>query len=166
MEEETASYWTDTRGGVRFISLFISKLDAESFLTRIPDPKGWVDNTLFSGYLQSPQEIHQKYEAQKVGCLALISFCKTSIPKQPRKQAFHFLASQHAPVGPTRGSAASRSTEQLYPLLREVFFERRAVVGSVTDEPARRFVREARVEGLLDETYFVTFTRSDGGRYR
>jgi hypothetical protein len=93
MEEETASYWTDTRGDVRFISLFISKVDAESFLARIPDPKGWVvsglplsslrflvevalmqkamqfmvvwlpsdNNTLFSGYLQSPQEIQQRF---------------------------------------------------------------------------------------------------------
>jgi hypothetical protein len=42
----------------------------------------------------------------------------------------------------------------------------RKVALSVTDEPARRFVREARIEGLLDEKYFVMFTRIDGGRYR
>jgi hypothetical protein len=112
----------------------------------------------------------QKYEAQKVSGFAFIAFCQASISEQPSKQTLHFpaafVATQDAPIGSARRTAASRWTDQLYPLLREVFFERGAVVRSVADEPARRFVREARVEGLLDETYFVTFTRSDSGRYR
>jgi hypothetical protein len=44
-------------------------------------------------------------------------------------------------------------------LLREVFFERGAIVRFVADEPAWRFVREPCIEGLLDETYFVTLSR-------
>jgi len=118
---------------------------------------------------QQYDETSQVHEAQEVVGFVLVACRDASEAQQPCEEAFDFpstlVAAQLSTVGPAPAPFSFLGSDQLDVLLRELCFERRTVVGFVADASFRFFAREATLDGGIDETYFVTLTCSDGGRY-
>ena len=100
-------------------------------------------------------------KAEEVVGLVLVARADAAKTKQPGEETFDLpppsISAQRATVGATPGHGSSWSN-QLDLLRGEVFVELLAVVRFVGDEPLRRLRGEALLEGVIDETYFVTLT--------
>lgn len=119
---------------------------------------------------QEDDQTAQVHKAQEILRLVLVALGEAPETKKPGEEPFDLpatlVAAHRSTIGPTRAVSPSHRRDQEDVLLGELLFERRAVVRSVADDALRFFFGEALVDGGLNESYFVTFTRSDRGRYR
>jgi len=119
---------------------------------------------------QQDDEASEVNEAQEVGGLHLVSRADAPESQQPSEESLDLPAAAIASKGPTvllaGALAGANGRDQLDSLPRERLAELRTVVGTVADEPRGLGFGEAGFERGIDESNFVTLTRSDGGRYR